>query len=97
MCLAVPAKVIAVGGSEAAVELDGVRRSCVISFLPEVQEGDYVLIHAGFAIRKWSAEDFREYEEILGDTRHSGQSESRPDESRDHSSSSGGDPLFRSG
>ena len=65
MCLAVPAKIIAINGEEAVVEMDGVRRTAVVSFIKDPQIGDYVLLHAGFAIRKWSEEDVREYNEIM--------------------------------
>ena len=67
MCLAIPAKIIAINGEEAVVEMDGVRRSAVVSFIKEPRIGDYVLLHAGFAIRKWSEEDVREYNEIMQD------------------------------
>jgi len=65
MCLAVPAKIIAINGEEAVVELGGLRRTAVVSFIKDPQIGDYVLLHAGFAIRKWSEEDVREYNEIV--------------------------------
>ena len=67
MCLAIPAKIIAINGEEAVVEMDGVRRTAVVSFIKDPQIGDYVLLHAGFAIRKWSEEDVREYNEIMKD------------------------------
>jgi len=65
MCLAIPVKIIAINGEEAVVEMDGVRRTAVVSFVKDPQIGDYVLLHAGFAIRKWSEEDVREYNAIL--------------------------------
>jgi len=55
MCLAVPAKIVEIttAGETAEVETLGVRRSTLISLVDEeVKVGDYVLIHAGFAIRK---------------------------------------------
>ena len=65
MCLAIPAKIIELNGEEATVEMDGVRRMAVVSFIKDPQIGDYVLLHAGFAIRKWSEQDVREYNEIV--------------------------------
>ena len=65
MCLAVPAKIVAIDGEEATVEINGMRRTAVVSFIKEPKAGDYVLLHAGFAIRKWSEEDFLEYKEIV--------------------------------
>jgi hydrogenase expression/formation protein HypC len=50
MCLAVPVKVVSIQGDEAEVEIGGVGRSVSIVLTPEVKVGDYVLLHAGYAI-----------------------------------------------
>ncbi len=56
MCLAVPGKVVEVQEAEHAawkrgkVEFGGVRREVCLSFVPEAEVGDYVLVHAGFAL-----------------------------------------------
>lgn len=68
MCLAIPAKIISINGDEAIAEIQGVRRKIIVSLVNEPRVGDYVLIHAGFAIRKWSEEDVREFNEIVGGT-----------------------------
>ena len=60
MCLAVPAKVIDIKDSLATVELRGVTRQASLMLLPEAKVGDYVLVHAGFAmqiIRETDAEE----------------------------------------
>lgn len=64
MCLAVPAKIVELDGENAVVEISGVRRTANVAFIDAPRIGDYVLLHAGFAIRKWSDEDVREYEQI---------------------------------
>lgn len=51
MCLAIPGKVISKKEFSAEVELAGVTREVSIELVPEAQEGDYVLVHAGFAIQ----------------------------------------------
>ena len=52
MCLAIPAKVIEKKGSTANVDFgDGVTREVNIS-LVEADKGEYVIVHAGFAIQK---------------------------------------------
>ena len=51
MCLAVPVQVIAVDGSEADVEIGGVKRHISIALTPEVKKGDYVLLHTGYSIK----------------------------------------------
>jgi hydrogenase expression/formation protein HypC len=65
MCLAIPAKIISVSGNEAVAEIQGVSRNIIVSLIHEPRAGDYVLIHAGFAIRKWSEEDMREFNAIV--------------------------------
>jgi hydrogenase expression/formation protein HypC len=67
MCLAVPARIVELTGDNAVVEISGVRRSANVAFIENPKVGDYVLLHAGFAIQKWSEEDVREYREIVGD------------------------------
>ncbi|MBR6343321.1 MAG: HypC/HybG/HupF family hydrogenase formation chaperone [Selenomonadaceae bacterium] len=51
MCLAVPAKVLEIKDSLAKVELSGVMRDVSLMLLPEAKVGDYVLVHAGFAMQ----------------------------------------------
>ncbi len=65
MCLAVPGRIVELNGVDAVIEIGGVRRASNVSFIENPQVGDYVLLHAGFAIEKWSEEDVREYEAII--------------------------------
>jgi len=65
MCLAVPAKIIEIDGESATVEVGGTRHSAIVAFVEAPKIGDYVLVHAGFAIKKWTEEDVREYNEII--------------------------------
>ena len=51
MCLAFPAKVLQIKGDLATVERSGVKREASLMLLPEAKIGDYVLIHAGFAMQ----------------------------------------------
>lgn len=57
MCLAVPAKIIEKQDSLAVVEVDGIRREISLMLLPEAQTGDYILMHAGFAIQLINQEE----------------------------------------
>ena len=50
MCLAIPAKILSIDGLQADVEIGGVSRTIGISLTPDARVGDYVYIHAGFAI-----------------------------------------------
>lgn len=50
MCLAVPALIKAIDGTNAQVDLGGVERVVSLLFTPNAHVGDYVLVHTGFAI-----------------------------------------------
>lgn len=53
MCLAVPVKIEEITGSNTAVGvMSGVRRTIDISLIEDPKPGEYVLLHAGFAIEK---------------------------------------------
>ncbi len=61
MCLAVPSKIITKNNLLAIVDVYGARREVSLVLLPEdVEEGDYVLVHAGFAIQKVDFEAAKE-------------------------------------
>ncbi|MEN2986575.1 MAG: HypC/HybG/HupF family hydrogenase formation chaperone [Thermodesulfovibrionaceae bacterium] len=70
MCLAVPSKIVEIDGSMATVDVMGLRKQISIILLPEEPKiGDYVLVHAGFAINKMEPQEALEvlklYEKIL--------------------------------
>ncbi|MFH1675212.1 MAG: HypC/HybG/HupF family hydrogenase formation chaperone [Pseudomonadota bacterium] len=52
MCLAIPAKVTKIDGEMATIDIGGVARSTSLMLLSDVAVGDYVIVHAGFAIHK---------------------------------------------
>lgn len=53
MCLAIPSKIIYIDGFKATVDVYGARRDINLMLMPEdVGIGDYVLVHAGFALQK---------------------------------------------
>lgn len=53
MCLGVPMKVLSREGDMVTAEIDGVSREASLMLLEEeVKPGDYVIVHAGFAISK---------------------------------------------
>jgi hydrogenase expression/formation protein HypC len=60
MCLAVPVKVLQIDGHKATVELGELARQANLILVPETQVGDYVLLHAGFAIQKLDEEEAEE-------------------------------------
>ncbi|MEF8701413.1 MAG: HypC/HybG/HupF family hydrogenase formation chaperone [Candidatus Accumulibacter sp. UW20] len=53
MCLALPVKVVELGPSETAiVDLGGVRKEISLALLDDVQVGDHVILHVGYALAK---------------------------------------------
>ena len=52
MCLAIPLKIIEIQGDLARVSVDGVIRETSLALLDDPKIGEYVIVHAGFAISK---------------------------------------------
>ncbi len=67
MCLAVPGQVKAVEGSSARVLFGSIERLVQVDLTPDVQEGDYVLVHAGYAIQRLDAKEAEEILALLGE------------------------------
>ncbi len=65
MCLAVPALVKSIDGLEAEVDLGGLTRRTSLMLTPEAKVGDYVLLHAGYAINVLDQEEAAETLAIL--------------------------------
>lgn len=66
MCIALPMKVLEIlPERRAVVSFDGVERRISLRLLEDCQVGDYVLIHAGYAIERISQADAAENERIL--------------------------------
>jgi len=64
MCLAVPMKIVKREGQRGVAELEGVTREVALHFV-DAQVGDYVLVHAGFAIQKVDEESAQETIELF--------------------------------
>lgn len=66
MCVGVPMQVISIEGDQALTEVDGVKREASLMLLDqEVKVGDFVIIHAGFAISKLDEEDAKVTLELM--------------------------------
>ncbi len=57
MCLAIPGKVLSISGDEpltrmGRIDFSGVVKQASLAYVPEVQIGDYVIVHVGFALSK---------------------------------------------
>lgn len=60
MCLGIPMEIVKVDGAKGVAAAEGLRREVDLSFLKGVRKGDYVIIHAGFAIEKLDKEKAKE-------------------------------------
>jgi hydrogenase expression/formation protein HypC len=74
MCLGIPLKIVEIDNENklAQGEMNGVRRKIRIDFIPDIKLGEYVLVHAGFAMERMdeksvfeTIESFSEIEEII--------------------------------
>lgn len=52
MCLAVPLRIAEINGLDAVGEVEGLRRKMRLDFIKNPRVGDYVIVHAGFAIER---------------------------------------------
>lgn len=67
MCLAVPARIISVENKYALAETMGVRQRINVELIDSPMTGDYVLIHAGFAIERVDELRYKFINESLGE------------------------------
>ena len=65
MCLAVPAQIETIDGDRGSVALQGQRIDAILKLVPQAKVGDWVLIHAGFAITVLNAEEAKATFDIL--------------------------------
>jgi len=52
MCLAIPSKITKIENNMATIDVDGVQREASLLLLEDANVGEYVIVHAGFAIQK---------------------------------------------
>ena len=68
MCLAVPPKIVEIDGLNGVGEVEGLRRRMRLDFIKEPRVGEYVIVHAGFAIERLGEEqakaDIAEWNEV---------------------------------
>jgi len=65
MCLAVPARIIEKNGDRAVADAMGNRWTIRIALTPDIEVGDIVLIHAGYAISKVDPQEARKTWELF--------------------------------
>jgi hydrogenase expression/formation protein HypC len=52
MCLAIPSKITRIENNMATIDVEGVQREASLLLLEDARVGDYIIVHAGFAIQK---------------------------------------------
>ena len=65
MCVGLSAKVVGIKNGMAVVDAFGAKREVSAELLDELEPGDYVMVHAGVAIAKITADDASETDEIM--------------------------------
>ena len=69
MCLAIPACVVELlEDDEAIVDLDGVRKRISVAFLTGLAPGDYVILHAGFALSRLDTQEAEQTLDLIAQT-----------------------------
>ncbi|MDP8258562.1 MAG: HypC/HybG/HupF family hydrogenase formation chaperone [Candidatus Aadella gelida] len=56
MCWSVPGKITEIKGKIATIELSGIKKDVALDLISEPEVGEYVLVHAGYALQKVSEE-----------------------------------------
>ncbi len=73
MCLGVPSRIISIEGQNATVDVAGTKRLVSLRLIEGVKAGDYVIVHAGFAIERINEENavetLRLVDYIAGETK----------------------------
>ena len=68
MCLAIPLQLVEINGNSAVGEAMGMKRQIRVDFIENPQLGDYVIVHAGFAIERLpeqqAMQDLEAWEEV---------------------------------
>ena len=67
MCLAIPMKVVEVNENKGIVETGGILKAVDISLFPAAQPGDYLIVHAGFAIERMDEPEARKTLDFFDD------------------------------
>ena len=67
MCLAYPGKIESINGDRAIIDFSGIKKESNISFV-KAKKGDYVIVHAGFAIQKIGKEEAVDAIKIYAET-----------------------------
>ncbi len=64
MCLAVPGRIVEIrderGTKMATIDFDGITKDICLAYLPDIEVGDYAIVHVGFSISKIDEQSAKE-------------------------------------
>jgi len=66
MCIGIPARIVEISGFMARGEVGGVIKELSLALLPGVKVGDFVIVHAGFALTKVDEEEAQKTLDFVG-------------------------------
>ena len=67
MCVGLSAKVVSIKGDVALIDTNGAKREVSVNLLNDLEPGDYIMVHAGTAIAKITADDDEEADDLMED------------------------------
>lgn len=65
MCVAIPGEIVSIEGTTAVANFGGVARRVELDLVPESRIGDYILVHAGFAMKILDPTEYKEIKETF--------------------------------
>jgi hydrogenase expression/formation protein HypC len=65
MCLAIPGRLVQKEGTKGTVDLGGLNKEIDLTFVPEAEIGEWLIIHTGFGLEIISEQDAKETIELL--------------------------------
>ena len=84
MCLALPMRITALDGSRATIAVEGLEQECSVMLVPGAGVGDYVLVHAGFAISVIDEAEAQETYDLIREIGAFGEADDRAADDAEH-------------
>lgn len=79
MCLSIPAKIVSIEGKTARASVGGTIINVGLHMIDDIKEGDYVLVHTGFALQKISDEEAQETIRLIRELENISQEQDKTD------------------
>jgi hydrogenase expression/formation protein HypC len=79
MCLSIPAKIISIEGKTARASVGGTIINVGLHMIDDIKEGDYILVHAGFALQKISDDEAQETLKLIREMENFSQEQGEKD------------------